>query len=116
MTTRGHDSIPASKVWSLQSTQGDSIRCGSSTAASQIGSSGPSTDLERHACRHLGTAPDLTVMGSARLAGFKIEGSRERYAAAYNRTLDAAGVDVLHHDVPTRFGATHVLEVGDTAG
>jgi len=55
-------------------------------------------------------------MGVPRLAGFKTEGSRERYAWAYNRTLDSAGVDVLHHDVPTRFGATHVLEVGETGG
>jgi pimeloyl-ACP methyl ester carboxylesterase len=53
-------------------------------------------------------------VAGGRLAGFTTEGSRERYAQAYDQTLDAAGVDVRHHDVPTRFGATHVLEVGET--
>jgi pimeloyl-ACP methyl ester carboxylesterase len=64
--------------------------------------------------RTSGCATRLDGMARARLAGFKTEGSRERYTRAYNRTLDAAGVDVHQHDVPTRFGATHVLEVGKT--
>jgi len=53
-------------------------------------------------------------MAGARLASFKTEDARDRYAAAYNRTLEAAGIDACQHDVPTRFGATHVVEVGET--
>ena len=53
-------------------------------------------------------------MARGRLPGFKTEGARDRYVAAYNRTLEAAGMDVCQHDVPTRFGTTHVLEVGET--
>ena len=41
-------------------------------------------------------------VAGGRLAGFTTEGSRERYAQAYDQTLDAAGVDVRHHDVPTQ--------------
>jgi pimeloyl-ACP methyl ester carboxylesterase len=50
-----------------------------------------------------------------RVSGFKTDAQRERYADAYCRTLSAAGVEPVHHDVPTGFGVTHVLESGDPA-
>ena len=54
-------------------------------------------------------------MVGGRLAGFKTEGSRERYAQAYHQTLDAAGVDVHHHRcADTLRRRLHVLEVGET--
>src|SRR4051794_16357482 len=54
-------------------------------------------------------------MADRRAAGFKVDSQRDRYADAYNRTLSLAGTDVVHHDVPTGFGTTHVVESGDGA-
>jgi pimeloyl-ACP methyl ester carboxylesterase len=52
-------------------------------------------------------------MARGRAGGFKAESQRDRYADAYNRTLSLAGTELVHHDVPTGFGTTHVVEGGD---
>jgi len=49
----------------------------------------------------------------ARVSGFVDADARARYEQAYDRTLAAAGVALRAHDVPTRFGITHVVDAGD---
>jgi pimeloyl-ACP methyl ester carboxylesterase len=49
----------------------------------------------------------------ARVSAFATDEARARYEEAYDRTLATAGVEVHGHDVPTAFGATHVVEAGD---
>src|SRR4051812_18206662 len=51
----------------------------------------------------------------ARLASFSTPQARTRYEQAYAATLATAGVAVQEHDVPTGFGATHVVEAGDSS-
>ena len=50
-----------------------------------------------------------------RPSGFRTSEDRAAYAAIYDRAVRASPTSVSEHDVPTRFGTTHVVEAGDPA-